>query len=304
MKKTLFVMMLLALLLKGFSQAPNTLKYQAILRDASGNLISSQSKTVIIAILQGSSTGTVAFSETHSTSTSAQGLITLDIGSINTTGFNTIDWAKGPYFLRITVDGTELGTSQLLSVPYSLFAGTVRQVQAPANLTPDEPIFQVLNTNGDVVFAVYNSGVRVVFDENAAKGAKGGFAVGGRTGGKQGTINDYLTVNRDSTVISINDQPAKGAKSGFVVGGRNPAKNNPFEFMRINHDSTTFYVRSAAQSTPGSIFNVMNLDTNNVVKNLMSISIDSTIIGTSLNVAKDIVSGGSIFPGITLPGFP
>lgn len=304
MKKLLLLSTLLLTGISCFSQAPQTFKYQAVLRDASGNILGSQSKSIMTDILQGSPTGTTVFSETHKLTTTAQGLINIDIGSIDSVDFGRINWAKGPFFLRITIDGTEMGTSQLLSVPYSMFAGTVRTVKAPAGIADDEPIFQILNTNGDIVFAVYNSGVQVVFNENAVKGAKGGFAVGGRSGNKQGAINSYLSVNADSTVISINDQPTKGAKSGFVVGGRNPSKSTPFEYMRINQDSTTFFVRSDTTNSPGSILNVMSIGAGNITKNLLSVSVDSTIIGTSLNVVKDIISGGSITPGFSLPGFP
>jgi len=36
--------------------------------------------------------------------------------------FTSIKWSDGPYFLNLTVDGHNFGNSQLLSVPYALYA--------------------------------------------------------------------------------------------------------------------------------------------------------------------------------------
>lgn len=108
------------LLLTVQAQTPNQFKYQAVLRDASGNILADQAVTVDIAILKSSATGTSVFDETHNLTTTAQGLINLNIGSVN--DISSIDWSVDTYFIEISVDGTELGTSQLLSVPYALYA--------------------------------------------------------------------------------------------------------------------------------------------------------------------------------------
>lgn len=104
------------------AQSPNQFKYQAVLRDASGNIIANQQKSVVIDILQSSANGTSVFTETHNATTTAQGIINLNIGSINTTGISSIDWSSNTYFIKISVGGVQMGTSQLLSVPYALYA--------------------------------------------------------------------------------------------------------------------------------------------------------------------------------------
>lgn len=103
-----------------FAQTPNQFKYQAILRDASGNILANEEADVDISILQGSATGTSVFDETHNVTTTAQGLINLNIGSVS--DMSVIDWSADIYFVEITVNGTIMGTSQLLSVPYALYA--------------------------------------------------------------------------------------------------------------------------------------------------------------------------------------
>lgn len=104
------------------AQAPNSFKYQAVVRDAEGNIIKNQQVNLTISILQGSVNGSPVFEETHDSTTNAFGLVTLNIGAGNQTGFKNIDWDAGPYFIKIEKDGVLLGTSQLLSVPYAKHA--------------------------------------------------------------------------------------------------------------------------------------------------------------------------------------
>lgn len=107
-------------------QAPASFKYQAVLRDARGNIKANASTNIIISILNGSTTGTVVYSETHSVSTDGYGLVNLEIGkgTATTGNMSAINWNAGIYFIKTTVDGIDMGTSQLLSVPYSLYATT------------------------------------------------------------------------------------------------------------------------------------------------------------------------------------
>ncbi len=115
--------------------AQSGFKYQAIIRDATGNVNANASVNMEISILQGSADGTTAFIETHSVISNTFGLVNLTIGSQNPTDFNLIDWANGPYFIKIVVDGVEFGTSQLLSVPYALHAKTAENITGGINET-------------------------------------------------------------------------------------------------------------------------------------------------------------------------
>jgi uncharacterized protein (TIGR02145 family) len=120
--KSILILAGVLLTVSAFCQAPQSFKYQAVLRDASGNILSSSSKTIEVDILQGTITGTVVFTETHNITTNEQGVININIGSVNATDFAAINWSSGAYFIRIKVDGTDMGTSQLLSVPYALYS--------------------------------------------------------------------------------------------------------------------------------------------------------------------------------------
>jgi hypothetical protein len=107
-------------------------------------------------------------------------------------------------------------------------------LQDDGNTMQDTALFEVKDKNGQTIFAVYNEGVRINFLEGA-KGAKGGFTVGGRNGSKGVTAN-YFTVTPDSTSV-LSNIPAKGAKGGFTVGGRNPSKGSDQEYFNISSGS-------------------------------------------------------------------
>ncbi len=133
MKKLILFLFILALTVTAsFAQAPQKFSYQAVVRDASNNLIANQPVGVQISILQGSAAGEAVYVETQNATTNANGLMTLEIGggTMLSGDFATIDWGDGPYFLKTETDpngGTNYtieGTQQLLSVPYALYAGS------------------------------------------------------------------------------------------------------------------------------------------------------------------------------------
>ena len=107
-----------------YGQAPSSFKYQAVLRDSRGNLKAKVATVISIDILKGSATGTSVYSETHNVTTDNYGIINLEVGkgTVVTGTLGGIDWSSDAYFIKVKVDGLEMGTSQLLSVPYALYA--------------------------------------------------------------------------------------------------------------------------------------------------------------------------------------
>lgn len=113
------------------AQSPNAINYQAVLRDGQGALIKSQSVSVRLSILQGSSSGASVYTETHSLSTNAYGQVNMQIGNGSSSDdFGTISWGDNAYYLKVELDEAggstykNLGTSQFVSVPYAKFATT------------------------------------------------------------------------------------------------------------------------------------------------------------------------------------
>ena len=130
MKKIYSLVAGLLLTASVWAQAPQKMSYQAVIRSSSNAILTSTLVGMQISILQGTPTGTVAYSEIQTVSTNANGLVSLEIGSgTPVTGtFAAINWASGPYFIKTETDPTGgtvytiAGTNELMSVPYALFS--------------------------------------------------------------------------------------------------------------------------------------------------------------------------------------
>ncbi len=123
MKRVLPAFAVLLISTMSLAQAPGAFKYQAVLRDASGQIRAGENAQITLTILQGSLSGMPVYTETHDVTTNNFGLVNLEAGrGTSSDDLSAVDWSNGPYFLKIDVDGIELGSSELLSVPYSLYA--------------------------------------------------------------------------------------------------------------------------------------------------------------------------------------
>ena len=129
----------IALLTQLQAQAPQGFNYQATVRDAGGNLILNTSVYFKFNIQQGSQTAVPSYTEVHFVPTDDLGQVNLVIGqgTPSTGVFSQLDWSLGSYFLSIELDTgsgyVAMGTTQLLSVPYALYA------ENSGNTTPTTP---------------------------------------------------------------------------------------------------------------------------------------------------------------------
>lgn len=130
MKRTTLLIAFMFCVAALFSQAPEKFTYQAVVRNASNALVANAQVGVHVTILQGSTSGSPVYAESHIVMSNANGLVTLNIGggSVLNGSFEAIDWSDGPFFLKTDIDpngGNEysiMSTQQLLSVPYALYA--------------------------------------------------------------------------------------------------------------------------------------------------------------------------------------
>jgi uncharacterized protein (TIGR02145 family) len=129
-----------------FAQSPEKMSYQAVVRDASDNLVTNQAVGMQISILLGSASGTPVYTETQSPQTNTNGLVSLEIGAgTSADDFSTIDWSADTYFIKTETDpagGTSytiIGTSQLMSVPYALHSKTAETVTG--GITETDPVY-------------------------------------------------------------------------------------------------------------------------------------------------------------------
>jgi len=114
----------------GFSQAPQKINFQSILRNTNGEVVANKAVSLRISILSGSLTSTLVYSEIHTKTTDASGLISLQIGNgtVINGAFSNILWGNEAHFIKLEADfngGSNyvlLGTQELMSVPYALYA--------------------------------------------------------------------------------------------------------------------------------------------------------------------------------------
>lgn len=120
---------LLTLIITAIStaQAPQGINYQATIRNNTGELMVNQSIDIEFKIIHGTADSAPIYTEQHAVQTDDLGAVRLIVGQgLSSNDFNQIDWSMGNYFLSIAIDTgsgfTSLGTTQLLSVPYALYA--------------------------------------------------------------------------------------------------------------------------------------------------------------------------------------
>ena len=132
MKRIYLLLLVLFFSSSSFSQAPHTFSYQTVIRDVNWNIMPDQDVSILIRILEDGQLGDVRYSEQHFVTTSKIGLVNLAIGGGNvySGSFNDIDWGNHIYFVEVSVDINSgdnyllMGSTQLRSVPYALFAET------------------------------------------------------------------------------------------------------------------------------------------------------------------------------------
>jgi hypothetical protein len=118
---------------------PPGIPFQAVVRNANGNVAANTAVTTRFTLHQTTADGTVEFQETHALTTNAQGLMSTVLGqgtAVQNT-FAAINWANTTKFLQVEVNlvngYVDLGTQQLMSVPFAMYAANGPQgIQGPA----------------------------------------------------------------------------------------------------------------------------------------------------------------------------
>lgn len=136
MKKTLPLVFLSLCSMAATAQAPDYINYQVSLRNGSGQALSNQSVTLRLGIYQGPSSTIKVYEETHTLTTNAQGIINCQIGKGTPTLMSSIaaiNWGADVYNLKAEANSgggfLDLGTQQIISVPYALYANKANRAR-------------------------------------------------------------------------------------------------------------------------------------------------------------------------------
>ena len=157
--------------LSSYAQVPESFNYQAVIRDNTGELIINKSIGVRASINDITADGSTLYRETHTVTTTNKGLVNIQVGAGTSDigNFSDIDWGANKKYLEIEINlGTayvSIGTSQMLSVPYALYADKASTAELLGTegvySTTSDTLFVVKDHNGNVVFAVFPDGAEV-----------------------------------------------------------------------------------------------------------------------------------------------
>ena len=174
MKRTLLTLLSVLFCAITFAQSvPQGINYQAVARDANGDVLMNQALTIQFSVISDITTSAVSWQETHTVNTNDYGLYTAIIGGGTATNvgssasFDVIDWGASNHLLKVEVDfGSgylDMGTTAFMSVPYSMNA---------LSSTP-----QSLTISGDTLFI--SSGNYIILPSSTPSLQIGDFHQGG-----------------------------------------------------------------------------------------------------------------------------
>src|SRR5687768_839785 len=129
---SLILSLVLAICVSAFAQVPGGMKYQAVARNAFGDVMAERDIKLRFSVIDSAAGSTVVFSETHSIQTSKTGLFSLLIGkgTLITGDYDNIDWSTGSKWLKIEMDPNggnnffTMGMSEMQAVPYAKVAAS------------------------------------------------------------------------------------------------------------------------------------------------------------------------------------
>jgi hypothetical protein len=230
MKKLyIFTISLLLIINLVKAQSPQGFKYQASIRDNNGVALVNKLVAIKITLLAGTANGTSVYSEVHNVVTTDFGIVNLNIGNgtVISGNFSTIDWGNNTYFIKTEVDvnnGTNfvfMGTSQLLSVPYAMFAAKSGNAVNDKDQDSTNEI-QNINLNGNNLQLSKNGGLvdLTKYDRDSQQLVLNGNTLS-ITKGNSIVLSGAVDLDADPTNeiqnLSIDTDTLKLSKANYVI---------------------------------------------------------------------------------------
>jgi len=218
------------------AQSPDLFKYQSVARDISGTVIADSPIGLRISIRDLTETGALVYQEEHVVITNGFGLFNLNVGGgVPILGtFQSVNWPSGAKFIEIEADLTggnsyeAFGISQLLSVPYALFANNAENSILPAGTAAGNTSF-------------WNGTAWVVDDANLYNEGEN-IGVGTNTPLQKFDVNGNINISLDSSYMIDNRRILWITNDNIFIGdntGGNTTLANNNTFLGMNSGPIT-----------------------------------------------------------------
>jgi len=232
MKKITTFFLFVLCIANGFAQSPQAFQYQAILRADDGNPIINTGVSLKISILSDTVLNTVLYTETQNIVTDNFGKISLQIGkgTVLTGEFSEILWETDPTFIKVEFDPTGgsnyqfLGQTQLLSVPYALYANQSGNV-----LVAGPGINIIGNTITNIGDLSASNELQVL--------SKTGNSISLIPGGGAVTDSDNQTLSATVNGTARQVQISGGNSISLDVADNDNNSSNELQVISISHDT-------------------------------------------------------------------
>ncbi len=244
------------------AQAPQGIPYQAIARNASGVAIANTAVKVRFSIRDSIATGAIKYQETHNPTTSALGLFSVNVGmgTVVSGTFSGINWGKNSKFLQVEMDPaggatyTDLGTTQMMSVPYALYAGNSSGFRSFAFDT-----LIVFENSGSYTWTAPVGVTKVMIECWGAGGGGQREGVGSNGGGGGGYSKGIYRINPGS-IYQVKVGAGGAGHNNNPYGSNNPAGDGgSSSFGTLISAQGGFSGTSANQGSGGDGFGQINI---------------------------------------------
>ncbi len=299
---------------------PQKINYQAIAHDDVGDVLANQSIDVEISILLGSSTGSIVYEESHNVTTNQYGLFYFKIGEglVASGAMSAINWETADHFINVKVNGDDLGTTQLVSVPYALASGSTSGINGTSisNGTVNDGDVLVFNgTSGQ--WEAQSIGAASETTTTIIDNLDGTFTYTNELGA-QVTINtaqpnSLLVDNSDGTFTYTDESGSSITFDANIPDNDNDPTNEQVISFTINaakdsiflEDAGGVYVVGLGTSSSGSTQRINDADNNTYVETEETTNDDVIRFGQGgveyFNMAEGRLNientGGSVFVG-------
>ena len=250
-------------------KAQDGINYQAVVRDNSGELMKNEAVAVEFSIVKTSTVGVKVYTETHALTTNNFGNIVAIIGQGTPTlgTFGAVDWASDKHFLNVKIDGTEMGTTEFLSVPYALHAKTADALTNPNWIRDGQKI--------------YNSDDAVVIGTSNADADK--LTVYKSKSNVSSELVDFRvdTLNSNEDLLNLNYNYNSGFTGQFIEMSKGGSTT-----FRFNTDST---LTTPARTGNANMLPIAygNISSNGTINSATS-NVSNVLVGSTGNYTLDI----------------